>query len=674
MTYKSMNLAAMSRATRIRVALALSAFAIAWPILDILGRNAEFFIARGSSRSEIIAILLLLAGAVPVVASLPAAIPGRFGRIVGEVWLWVLGVALGYLIVRRLDWPWPELLALVFGGAVLIGLLRLEGVRATFAILAWSPIAMAAFFLVATPAGALALDSGAPITAAVDPTETPSIVLLVLDEFPLASLIDPDGNLRADQYPNFARLAADGTWFRNAMTVQQQTEHSVPSIVTGINPARTLNPYAGQYPGSLFTALASAYQMKVDETMTQMCPVTVCTLSPDRVTRGSLANDLGVIAGHILLPPPFTEPLPPIDRNWGSFGAATEDFNAIESFNTARRSDPRGAIERLANSIERSDPELPTFFFTHALLPHNPWQYLPSGQRYPLDSERLPGSNKTGWGENAWLSAQALQRHLLQVQYVDTALGDVIEAMERTGIYDDSLLVVVADHGIALRPDIEHWRQITPDTVGEIAAVPLFVKAPGGAGAGVIDDRRALTVDIVPTIADVLSVVFPWPTEGSSLFAAEPARTETTTVGPQSDATYGVSGTEKLAVAQRNAVWFPTGDPYELLPPQAPDLVGEGESAIESPREDITIRIDRTERFADVDPVADTIPARVTGTVTGLGSSEEVLVAVIVNGEIEAVVQSFHDRGRTGFQAMIPPSSLRAGANVVEAIPFGPGR
>ncbi len=142
------------------------------------------------------------------------------------------------------------------------------------------------------------------------------------------------------------------------------------------------------------------------------------------------------------------------------------------------------------------------------------------------------------------------------MQYIDTALGEVIEAMERAGIYDDSLLIVVADHGIALRPNIEHWRQIAPDTVGEIAAVPLFVKAPDGEGAGLIDDRRALTIDIVPTIADVLGVDFPWTTEGSSLFAPEPERTETTTSGPQSDATYGVGGDEKLAVADATQTGF----------------------------------------------------------------------------------------------------------------------
>lgn len=56
----------------------------------------------------------------------------------------------------------------------------------------------------------------------------------------------------------------------------------------------------------------------------------------------------------------------------------------------------------------------------------------------------------------------------------------------------------------------------------------------------------------------------------------------------------------------------------------------------------------------------------------GLGSTGEVYLAVIVNGRIEAVVESFHDRGRTGFQAMIPPETLRTGRNQIEVVPFDP--
>ena len=659
----------MSTRARIQIAIALGALGLAWPILDILGRNAEFFIARGSTREEIVQVLVMLAALVPILASLPASLPGRLGRGLGLVWLGVLSIALSYLVVRQLAVPSAGFAALALGVGLLVAIDRFEPVQAVFRLLAWSPVALGAYFLFATPSGALVLDRGVPVSGTVAPQATPPVVMLVFDELPLASLIDPAGNLRADRYPNFAQLAADGIWYRNAMTTQQQTEHSVPAIVTGVNPERTLNPFAGQYPGSLFTALSRVYGMQVAETMTQMCPVTVCPLTTDR--GGPLLDDLSVVAGHVLAPPDLSESLPPIDRNWGNFGAATEDFNAIESFNDARRNgDPRRTLEEVATAIRAADPARPAFFFAHALLPHNPWQYLPTGQRYPIDDERLPGSEKTGWGDNAWLSAQALQRHLLQVQYVDRALGDILEALADNGMYEQALVIVVSDHGIALRPNIEHWRRIEADTVGAVASVPLIVKLPRGEQAGTIDDRRALTVDIVPTVAEVLEFGLPWEIDGASLLGPDPKRSETTTTGPDSQATYGVDGKEKLAVAAANAIWFPTGDPYELLPEDAPNLLGEPASSLGSVRDDVIVRLDRPNWYTNVDPSSDVLPTRVTGTVRGLAASEDALLAVLVNDRIAAIVRSFHDRGRSGFQAMIPPETLGSGRNSVEVVAF----
>ena len=668
------------RLTRISALAALATMGVAWPILDILGRNAEFFVARGSDRIEIVLLVVVLAFGVPAVAALPGLIPGKVGIVVSTVWTVALATVLGYLIFRRLVLPVgvEEALAVGLGGAFAFGLNQSTVAQSLARLLALSPLIIVPYFVIATPSGGIVTDRGVPIASAVNPEQRPPIVFLVFDEFPLASLIDPDGNLRRDRYPNFAALADDGTWFRNAMTVQQQTEHSVPAILTGIDPDTSLNPYAGQYPGSLFTALSSSYQMDVQETMTRLCPVTVCERLPERRNQGvlPLIRDVGVIAGHTLLPPWATGSLPLIDRNWGNFGRATEDFNAIDAFNQARREDPRDTIKELIDAIAESDLERPWFFFAHELLPHNPWQFLPTGQRYLLDSERLPGSSGTGWGDNAWLSAQALQRHLLQVQYVDTALGDVMAAMKKAGIYSESLLVVVADHGIALRPNIEHWRKITPETIGEVAAVPLFIKAPSGSEAanqaGTIDDRRAHTTDIVPTVADLLGFSLPWVSDGVSLFGPDPKRSETTTTGPSSTATFGVDGEEVLEVAARNAAWFPTGDPYELLPPEAAGLIGIEVEDLTGVNDVLSTKLDRPQAFMNVDPDADRIPARVTGRVMGLRADEETLVAVAINGRIEAVVWSYHDRGSTGFQAMIPPDLFRPGNNTIEAIAFTP--
>jgi hypothetical protein len=226
------------------------------------------------------------------------------------------------------------------------------------------------------------------------------------------------------------------------------------------------------------------------------------------------------------------------------------------------------------------------------------------------------------------------------------------------------VLIVVADHGIALRPNIEHWRRIAPDTVGEVAAVPLFVKAPV-AVEGTIDDRRALTIDIVPTIADVLQYRVPWDVEGQSQLGPPPHRTETTTTGPVSEATYGVDGSEKLAVAARNSAWLPTGDPFDLRPPGSPDLRGQSLAQVAGGEAGFRAVIDRPEWYEAVRPESGVIPVRITGTLLGAPAEEEIM-GVAVNGIVAGLTQTYVEDTVVRWQLMIPPQLLQAGANTLE--------
>ncbi|MGQ0849691.1 MAG: sulfatase-like hydrolase/transferase [Actinomycetota bacterium] len=664
---------------RFATPMVLAAFALTWPVLDILGNNAEFFIARGSGRVEIVLVAVILGLAIPVLAGLPGLLDGRVGRAVSTVWTWFLASMLALLVLRRLgSGPVLTGVGAIAGGALITAATpRFEWGRNLVRYLSAAPAVMFAFFLLATPAGGIVTDPGAPPAGAIRPVNPVPLVLIIFDEFPLTSLIDRIGNLRADRYPNFARLADDGIWYRNAVTVQQQTEHSVPAILTGIDPAQSLEPFAGHYPGSLFTALSASHQLFVDEAITRLCPVTICeNLIVDAESGASrLVSDLGIITGHVLLPQWATGSLPEVDHSWGDFGAATADFDPIASFNHARRGDPRRSLELLADRIRTLQSEKPPFFFTHALLPHNPWQLLPTGQRYPLDSERMPGSSKTGWGEDEWLASQALQRHLLQVGYVDRALGDVLAALDEAELYDRAMIVVVADHGIALKTNLEHWRQISEETIGEIAAVPLFVKPPLGSDPALedrIDDRRSLTIDIVPTIAEVMGFDPPWTTVGVSLLGPLPERDESFTTGPGGSVTYGVDGSQKLVAAGHQETWFPNGDPYELLPPGAVNLVGTFLDKLTSDETRYRFSIDHPDWYSDVDPDGDLVPARITGVIAGLGD-QDIHLAVAVNGVVEAVVRSYHDRGETGFQAMVRPAAFQRGANLIEVVPVPAG-
>ena len=481
-----------------------------------------------------------------------------------------------------------------------------------------------------------------------------------------------------DAYPNFARLARDGIWFRNAVTVEQQTEHAIPAMLTGRRPTdREAIPSASDYPLNLFSLLSDQYDIRAVESVTELCPDYACenrsrVVAPPPQRWASTGLDLGVVTAHLLLPEDLSASLPSISNTWGDFVGATvrsrNDFDIVARFNDYVDADRRDEVERFIDLIDKPTDQ-PSLYFSHVLLPHIPWTYLPSGQSY-ITSSPAPGSTPTGWGSDEWLVVQAYQRHLLQVQYSDRIVGDVIDALESADIYEEALIVVAADHGTADIPEVEHRRVIKPETVGHIAAIPLFVKLPGMERTG-IDDYRAETIDVLPTIADALDIEIPWSVEGASLIASDrPERTSTTTRGPQGEVTFGVDGEEKLEVASWKADWFISSDPHSLVPaPDLADLLGTGLQGLDTQAEPgLRIRVDHPQRYEDVDLDSDPLPARLTGTVTrSRRLSGDLVLAVALNDKVETLIRTYEtDEGRTRFQAMLSVDALQMGANQID--------
>ncbi len=84
------------------------------------------------------------------------------------------------------------------------------------------------------------------------------------------------------------------------------------------------------------------------------------------------------------------------------------------------------------------------------------------------------------------------------VRRSDVEFGRLIAGLRELGLYDDSLIVVMADHGEALgeHADLFHAKEVYDTST----RVPLLFRLPGGAHAGHRDVVAEL-VDIVPTIA-----------------------------------------------------------------------------------------------------------------------------------------------------------------------------
>ena len=138
----------------------------------------------------------------------------------------------------------PGLVAIGVAGGVGGGLLyaRWDGLKLWLRYLAPAPLVFALVFLVISPASKLVLPQPErrrrpdPPGVRINP-EHP-VVMLLLDEFPVTSLLNSKGQVDARLYPNLAKLAGQSTWYRNATAVSGLTNWAVPSMLSGRYPTK----------------------------------------------------------------------------------------------------------------------------------------------------------------------------------------------------------------------------------------------------------------------------------------------------------------------------------------------------------------------------------------------------------------------------------------------------
>jgi arylsulfatase A-like enzyme len=94
------------------------------------------------------------------------------------------------------------------------------------------------------------------------------------------------------------------------------------------------------------------------------------------------------------------------------------------------------------------------------------------------------------------------------VTLLDRWLGELYQALERSGRLEDTLIVFTADQG---EPLGEHGlvRRFRPWLYEELIHTPLIVRLPGGEAGGSRHRALVQTVDLMPTILSALGVAAP---------------------------------------------------------------------------------------------------------------------------------------------------------------------
>ena len=102
-----------------------------------------------------------------------------------------------------------------------------------------------------------------------------------------------------------------------------------------------------------------------------------------------------------------------------------------------------------------------------------------------------------------------------EIRFTDDHVAKVLERIDRLGLRDSTLVIIVADHGDEF---FEHGNKGHHRTVySEVLRVPFLMRLPKGIGRGSVVDEQVSLVDLMPTILDVIGIDPPEGVEGVSL-------------------------------------------------------------------------------------------------------------------------------------------------------------
>ena len=214
------------------------------------------------------------------------------------------------------------------------------------------------------------------------------------------------------------------------------------------------------------------------------------------------------------------------------------EFGGTLSWYASPRSDPEhtdGMIARdAAWVLERCarDRSRPFFLAVGFFRPHTPYvapqdpyfawhpeESMPVVTGVEEDQRDLPAAaiaNRKREEEamSDELRRQCRQAYAASISFMDAQVGRVIEALDRLGLADDTVIVFTSDHGYHMG---EHGLWQKQSLFEESAGVPLVIVAPGVTKPGGVAATPVSQVDLYPTLAALCDVPAPNNLQGQSL-------------------------------------------------------------------------------------------------------------------------------------------------------------
>jgi len=178
-----------------------------------------------------------------------------------------------------------------------------------------------------------------------------------------------------------------------------------------------------------------------------------------------------------------------------------------------KTSTPADVITRRAiRWLEERSGREPFFAWLHYFDPHDPYHPpfledapfdLESGSSWTGDVRRNPIYRANPADRDGTAASDADRQRLIdlydaEIHYLDRSLGDLLDSLERMGLYDDTLVLLTSDHGEAFG---EHGQWTHGRSLHQVEIrVPLIAKLPEPETRHEVSSATAQLLDVFPTL------------------------------------------------------------------------------------------------------------------------------------------------------------------------------
>jgi arylsulfatase A-like enzyme len=296
--------------------------------------------------------------------------------------------------------------------------------------------------------------------------------------------------------PDLERIAAEGVLYEQAISPGSWTLPSHATLFTGL------------YPRDHHTTAAS---WKLDDSFTTLAEV----LAAEGYATAGFSNN------------------PWVSRGTGLTQGFAAFLDMWRDDERSRGGDDGAALtnELVLDLLASPGRTAPFFVFINYMEPHLPYAPPASfeGRFVPSSVPRAQVEALRGWQTPRELGyilrvpgfeATGDQLRILgalydgEIAYLDSKVGELVQALESRGILKDTLLIVTSDHGEHLGD--HHLMDHKMSVYDALIRVPLIVRYPGVVPAGVRIRGPVQTNDVFPTVLKLCGIERP-PTQDAAV-------------------------------------------------------------------------------------------------------------------------------------------------------------